>query len=317
MALQTGVVLPHRILTLYKFVEPKLEQAMLKPLQEELEAFCLSHKVRGTLILSTEGINGTICYPSSEIDEVMNHVQSMFPGLRTRVSHDDRNVFPRLRIKIKPQIVSIGNVPVDPTVTVGEYVKPGEAWDCLLKDPECLVVDARNEYEVKLGSFQGAVNPHTETFTEFPAWLATHASSSKKIAMFCTGGIRCEKASALAKTLFPEKPVFHLEGGILAYLDSVPEDQSTFEGECYVFDQRVAVTHGLRPSDQYVACFACRRPLSQQDRSDLSFHEGISCKHCIDDVTERQRQRFQARNKQIELAKRKGKSHIHDSKYCS
>lgn len=315
MACQAELVLPHRIVALYKFVTPNLEYETLKPMQKVLESFCLSHNVRGTLILSTEGINGTICYPSLEIDEVMNHLQNLFPGVRTRVSHDNRNVFPRLRIKIKPQIVSMGNVDVDPTNSVGEYIKPGDAWDCLLKDPDCLVVDARNEYEVQLGTFQGAVNPHTKTFTEFPEWLATHASMSKKIAMFCTGGIRCEKASALAKTLFPDKPVYHLEGGILAYLDVVPEDQSTFQGECYVFDQRVAVTHGLRSSDQYVACFACRRPLSQRDRDDASYREGVSCRYCIDGITERQRQRFEARNKQIDLSTRQGKRHIHDSKY--
>ena len=309
--------MPHRIVALYKFVTPSLERETLKPLQKDLESFCLSSAVRGTLILSTEGINGTICYPhpSSEIDVVMNYLQSLFPGVRTRVSRDAHNVFSRLRIKIKSQIVSMGNVDVDPITMAGEYIKPGDAWDCLLKDPECLVIDTRNDYEVRLGTFQGAVNPHTEAFTEFPEWLATHASLSNKIAMFCTGGIRCEKASALAKKLFPDKLVYHLEGGILAYLDAVPEDQSKFQGECYVFDQRVAVTHGLRPSDRYVACFACRRPLSPVDRVDASYREGVSCKYCIDAITERQRQRFEARNKQIELATRKGKQHIHDSKY--
>ena len=286
-------------------------------MQEELESFCLAQQVRGTLILSTEGVNGTICYPASENDKVRNTLQSKFPGLRTRISRDNRNVFARLRIKIKSQIVSIGdiNVNVDPTDTVGLYVKPGADWDSLLKDPECLVVDTRNAYEVRIGTFEGAVNPLTENFTEFPEWLTTKAASSKKIAMFCTGGIRCEKATSLAKSLFPDKQVYHLEGGILAYLDTVQEDQSTFHGECYVFDQRVAVTHGLNPSQQYVSCFACRQPLSPQEREDVSYKEGLSCQYCVDDATEKQRQRFEDRNKQIELATKQGKLHIHDSKY--
>lgn len=310
---------PHRILALYKFVSPKLEQSSLKSLQENLESFCLSQNVLGTLILSTEGINGTICYPSSDKDEVLTMLQANFPGLRTRLSWDSRCVFPRLRIKIKSQIVTLGNIDVDPTAAVGEYIKPGEEWDRLLNDPDCVVVDARNDYEVKLGTFAGAVNPHTNNFNEFPEWLANSEAlmSSKKIAMFCTGGIRCEKASSLAKKLFPDKPVYHLEGGILAYLDHVPEAQSTFQGECYVFDKRVAVTHGLRPSEYYVACFACRQPLSPEDREESTYKEGISCKYCVDAATDKQKQRFEDRNRQIELAARQGKLHIRDSKYCS
>jgi UPF0176 protein len=178
-------------------------------------------------------------------------------------------------------------------------------------------VDARNEYEIRIGTFEGAINPHTDNFTEFPEWLEKEAASAKKIAMFCTGGIRCEKASSLATTLFPETPVYHLEGGILAYLDTVNEDNSMYQGECYVFDQRVAVTHGLQPSEQYVSCFACRQPLSPQDRQDPSYKEGLSCLYCIKEVTEKQMQRFQDRNKQIELASKTGTQHIHDSKYVN
>jgi UPF0176 protein len=310
---------PYRILALYKFVSPQLEESSLKPLQNELETFCLEHEVRGTLILSLEGINGTICYPDQDDDdEVLTMLQSKFPGLRTRISRVvNANVFVRLRIKVKSQIVTMGGDNVSPTETVGKYVKPGDDWDQLLRDPECLVVDARNEYEVRIGTFKGAVNPHTDNFTEFPSWLQKEAASAKRVAMFCTGGVRCEKASSLATNLFPEKQVYHLEGGILAYLDTVNEDNSLYQGECYVFDQRVAVTHGLQPSEQYVSCFACRQPLSPEERQDPSYKEGLSCLYCIKGVTEKQTQRFQDRNKQIGLALKTGKQHIHDSKYVN
>jgi len=309
---------PHRILALYKFVSPKIEESSLKPLQQELESFCLLHHVRGTLILSPEGINGTICYASQsdDNDPVLTMIQSKFLDVRTRISSDSRNVFVRLKIKIKSQIVTMGkNIDVSPTDTVGMYVKPGDEWDSLLRDPDCLVVDARNEYEIRIGTFEGAINPHTENFTEFPDWLASEAASAKKIAMFCTGGIRCEKATSLATTLFPEKSVYHLEGGILAYLDTVKEDQSLYNGECYVFDQRIAVTHGLQPSEQYVSCFACRQPLTIQERQDPSFKEGLSCPYCVKEATAKKLQRFEARNKQIELASKQGKSHFYDLKY--
>ena len=325
----------YRILALYKFVTPKLEETSLRELQENLESFCISRQARGTLILSTEGINGTICFPSqalpskSEIgdyDDVHDHFQSFFPGLRTRTSYSNRNVFPRLRIKIKSELITMGDsyikmnpdIVIDPTACVGEYVPPGKEWDHLLKDPQCLVVDARNDYEVRLGTFHGAVNPGITSFTEFPEWLrsaATGIDTKSKIAMFCTGGIRCEKASAFAKQLFPDKPIYHLEGGILAYLDAIPEAQSTFEGECYVFDQRVAVTHGLQPTERYTPCYSCRRPLTLEDRSQASYQAGLSCPHCISDITERKRQRLEGRNKQIMLATRQGKLHIRDAKY--
>jgi UPF0176 protein len=307
-----------RILALYKFVSPKLEESSLKALQQDIECFCLSHNVRGTLILSTEGINGTICYPlpkDGQLDAVFMGLKSRFPGLRTRISSDHRAVFARLRVKVKKEIVTIGNVDANPNQVVGEYVKPGAEWDALLKDPECFVVDTRNDYEVRIGTFEGAVNPHTDSFVEFPEWIADMAASAKKIAMFCTGGIRCEKSTSFLKKKFPDKPVYHLEGGILAYLAQVPAEQSSFLGECYVFDQRVAVTHGLLPSQMYTSCFACRQPLSPQDREDSRYQEGLSCPYCANKSSEKQLERFQERNKQIELSAKLGKPHIHDSKY--
>lgn len=307
---------PYRILAVYKFVSPQLEKGFLTSLKQKMEALCVTLDVRGTLILSPEGLNGTVCYPSPKNDDdvLLLLLQTEFPGIRTRITLADRGIFPRLRIKVKPQIVTMGP-PVYPTESVGQYVKPGKDWDYLLQDPDCLVVDTRNHYEVRIGTFRGAVNPNTHNFAEFPAWLEKEASSAKKIAMFCTGGIRCEKATSFAKTLFPEKPVYHLEGGILGYLDSVDEDKSHFNGECYVFDQRVAVTHGLRASEKYTPCFACRQPLSQQERHDSDYKEGLSCRYCINGSTEKQKRRFQDRNKQIDLATKRGKLHIHDPKF--
>mmetsp|Transcript_28563 Transcript_28563/g.42214 ORF Transcript_28563/g.42214 Transcript_28563/m.42214 type:complete len:321 (+) Transcript_28563:56-1018(+) len=311
---------PQQVLALYKFISPVIPESSLGPLKEDLQSFCLACQVRGTLILAGEGINGTICYPlpgENETDVVVKKLQSKFPGLRTRFSKSDSCIFARLRIKIKKEIVTLGDADIDPTRIAGTYVKPGLEWDNLLKDPNCLVIDTRNDYEVRLGTFENAVNPETQNFQDFPEWLTkkSTAASSKKIAMFCTGGIRCEKATSMVKKLYPEKPIFHLDGGILAYLDTVRQDQSTFHGECYVFDQRVAVGHGLSPSKEFLTCYACRQPLSQKDRQDPTYAEGLSCRYCKSNSTETQRIRCLDRNKQIDLAAKRGKHHIYDPKY--
>lgn len=315
----------YRILALYKFVHPKLDDSQLKELQEDLDSHCRKHEARGCLLLSEEGINGTICYPAGVTtpDPLLAHLQILFPNLRVRVSHATSNVFHRLKVKLKDQIVTMGDSNVDPTKGVGQYVSPRQ-WDSLLDDPDCLVIDARNEYEVRLGSFPNSINPHTQNFSEFPAWMTNEQhlkslSSSterkkKKVAMFCTGGIRCEKATALAKQLYPQVPVYHLEGGILGYLESVPSEESRFQGECYVFDQRVAVRHGLQPTETFTSCYACRQPLSPAERKDPSFVEGISCPYCIGQNSKKQKQRFEERQKQMQLAEKEGKAHIHDPK---
>jgi UPF0176 protein len=209
---------------------------------------------------------------------------------------------------------------VDPTKVVGTYVPP-EEWNELLMDPETLVVDARNDYEIRLGKFANAEDPHTTNFREFPAWLRQQAETRKppkRIAMYCTGGIRCEKATSLVMTseLFPNTPVYHLEGGILAYLDKVKLEDSLFDGECYVFDQRTAVTHGLKPSERYVSCFACRSPLCIEDLQRDDFVEGISCRYCIDELTEKRRERLEGRQRQVQLASmgETSKPHLYDPK---
>lgn len=307
------------ILAFYKFVSPKFSESAVNDLRAQVETLLREHSARGNVLVATEGINGTICYPSAEQDDIplKEKLIERFPGLRTRLSFSHENVFHRLRVRIKQEIVTIGNSSVDPCVQVGQYVQPGPDWDKLLVDPECLVIDTRNDYEIALGTFENAVNPHTTSFNEITSWLANEIEQRrpKKIAMLCTGGIRCEKSTSYLLDLVEEKgiSVYHLEGGILAYLDQVPAERSKFHGECYVFDKRVAVTHGLKPSAQYTACHACRHPLSGKDRQDTRYVPGISCGYCYNDET-RRRQRYLDRQKQIQRSKETGHDHIYDPK---
>jgi UPF0176 protein len=309
--------LRYQILALYTFVSPRFAQDQLKPLQQELETKCRNAKARGCILVATEGVNGTICYPDDQGD-LLDFLRKKFPGLRYRVSFDNRPVFARLKIKIKQEIVTLSCY-IDPTKRVGTYyVPPGPEWNKLLHDPDCMVVDTRNEYEVRLGTFHNAMNPHTQNFKEFPEWLSRQAETKKpkSIAMFCTGGIRCEKATSLAliSEVFPDIPIYHLEGGILGYLDQVPHEQSLFEGECYVFDKRVAVTHGLHPSKRYAQCHACRNPLTWEDKEREDYEEGLQCRYCATKITDKQRERFRDRQIQIELANKLGTPHMYDPK---
>ena len=307
----------YQILAMYKFVSPKIPQDELKPLQQEIERECRAAHARGCILVASEGINGTICYPSSS-SSLFHYFQRKFPGLRFRVSHCSKSVFTRLKVKLKAEIVTL-SCDIDPTKQVGKYVPPCE-WNALLKDPDCLVIDTRNDYEVRVGTFQNAVNPHTHHFKEFPEWMQQQAKRSKppkSIAMFCTGGIRCEKATslALASQVFPpDIPIYHLEGGILGYLDEVPKEDSLYSGECYVFDQRVAVSHGLVPTTRYTQCHACRNPLLWQDTERDDFQEGVSCRYCIDSITEKQKRRLEERQRQMELSEKLGTPHLYDPK---
>lgn len=325
-----------RILALYKFVSPKWTSEYVQTLKDELEIFLREQSVFGNLLLSEEGINGTICYPfrdakadndddDDDDDAVCAYFVQTFPGIRLRVSYnEEKNVFHRLRIRIKKEIVTLGIAQVDPCQKVGTYVPPGPAWHALLQDPDTLVIDTRNDYEVRLGTFQNAVNPRTDSFTEFPRWfdhqmMTMKARKPKKIAMFCTGGIRCEKASSycLDHRVVAESniPVYHLQGGILAYLDQVPPDQSLWTGECFVFDQRTSVGHGLKPSSQYTLCHACRHPLSPEDRTSSDFQLGIACPYCIHSPDkEARRDRYEERQKQCVLSENTAFPHIHDAK---
>ena len=310
---------PHRVLALYKFVEKKFDQQELAELRSELQQNCHQHDARGTLLLAAEGINGTICYPfeNKVEDSLLKFLQSVFgEDLRIRISEASFNCFPRMKVKVKGEIVSIHTGECDPTKGKGKYVKP-EQWNTLLNDPDCLVIDTRNDYEVHVGTFRNAINPQTKGFTEFPKWMEENlvgANTPKKIAMFCTGGIRCEKATNVCQKLVPKDvPVYHLEGGILAYLDTVKPEESMFEGDCYVFDQRVAVTYGNKPSTRYVdSCKACRHPLSQAELEGEDYIEGLSCVWCSDKLTDKQKERFAMRQRQVEIARERGVEEFFD-----
>ena len=301
------------IAALYKFVELPDYEAMREPLQ----AFCEQHDVKGTLLLALEGINGTIAGPREGIDAVLAYLRND-PRLAT-LEHkeswsEDREPFHRMRVRLKKEIVTMGQPNVNGQ-NAGTYVKP-EDWNALISDPDVVLIDTRNDYEVDIGTFKGAVNPETVTFREFPQWVQEQAQEGglldknrkKKVAMFCTGGIRCEKSTAYMKSQGYDE-VYHLEGGILKYLETIPQPQSLWEGECFVFDERVSVGHGLVPGP-YIQCRACRHPLSDEDRASAHYVRGESCPHCWDKITEEQRERFRERQRQVDLAEQRHEGHI-------
>ena len=229
--------------------------------------------------------------------------------LEHKESFDDHMPFYRMKVKLKREIVTMGVDDIDPNQRVGTYVEPRD-WNALVEDPEVLLIDTRNDYECDIGTFRGALDPHTTNFREFPAYVRENLDPGrhKKVAMFCTGGIRCEKASAfMLKEGFEE--VYHLQGGILKYLEEVPKEQSTWEGECFVFDNRVAVDHDLNKG-QYDQCHGCRHPITESDKLSDKYQKGVCCPHCYDDLTEEQKARFSERQKQVELAKARGEQHI-------
>jgi len=299
------------VAALYKFVRLDDFQALQAPIQQ----VCESHGVMGTLLLAKEGINGTIAGPAAGIRAVLDYLRSdaRLATLTHKESWADTMPFYRLKVKLKREIVTMGVPDIDPETMAGQYVTP-EKWNDLISDPEVVVVDVRNDYEVTIGSFQGAVNPKTESFTEFPEWVQAQSSDTgllrkkKKVAMFCTGGIRCEKSTAYLRSQgFDE--VYHLEGGILKYLETVPPEKSLWKGECFVFDERVSVGHGLTPGE-YELCRACRQPLAPEDKTSAYFEPGVSCPHCHDQHTPEQIGRFRERQKQIELARKRRERHI-------
>ena len=292
---------------LYKFVALPNYGSIRHPLLKIMT----DNQVFGTLLLASEGINGTISGTRASIDTVL-HWLAQQPGLDnidTKESYDDNIPFYRTKVKLKKEIVTMGVEGIDPNQVVGTYVKPAD-WNALISDPEVLVVDTRNNYEVEIGTFKDAVNPNTTSFREFPAWATENIEpdKTKKIAMFCTGGIRCEKSTAYMKEQgFDE--VYHLEGGILKYLEEVPKEQTLWQGECFVFDNRVAVDHDLKRGS-YDQCHACRMPITEQEKTLDTYQEGLSCHHCFGTLTEEQKQRFSQRQKQMELAKARGEEHI-------
>ena len=295
------------VCALYHFV--RLED--FENLREPLLKFMLDHEVRGTLLLAREGINGTIAGTREGIDSVLEYLRSdaRLAKLDTKESYDDEVPFYRTRVKLKKEIVTMGIEGIDPKHIVGTYVKPKD-WNALISDPDVLLVDTRNDYEVAIGSFKDALNPDTTTFRQFPKYVEDNLDKKKhkKVAMFCTGGIRCEKSTAFLKEQgFDE--VYHLEGGVLKYLEEVPEDESLWEGECFVFDNRVSVNHQLEKGS-YDQCHACRMPITEDDKDHEQYMHGVSCHHCYDHTSELQKSRYIERQKQIKLAEGRGEEHI-------
>lgn len=280
-------------------------------MREPLQSLMKSLEIKGTILLAQEGINGTVAGNDEAIQELLKHLQSdpRLNQLSYKFSYDDKQPFYRTKVKLKKEIVTLGIDGIDPNKTAGKYIKPSE-WNDLISDPDVIVIDTRNDYEIGIGTFKNAINPNTACFTQLPKYVAKNLDPQKhkKVAMFCTGGIRCEKSTAYLKQQgFDE--VYHLEGGILKYLEEVPEDQSLWEGECFVFDNRVAVKHGLEKG-HYELCHACRMPITEQDKQSPFYQEGVSCHLCHDKTTDEQKARFAERHKQQALATARGESHI-------
>ncbi len=272
---------------------------------------CARAGIRGTLLLAREGINGTIAGAPDAIATVLSHVRNLpgCAGLDVKFSHADSMPFARLKVRVKKEIVTLGQRSADPTRRVGTYVAPKD-WNALIEGQDVVLIDTRNDYEVAIGSFEGAIDPGTKSFGAFPDWWRANraALGDRPVAMFCTGGIRCEKASSflLAEGV---REVFHLRGGILKYLEEVPEEESLWRGECFVFDDRVSVGHGLRLG-QYGRCHACGRPVGAGDRAHPAFEEGVSCPACIGEYDADRRARFRERQRQVDLAAERGERHL-------
>ena len=295
------------VAALYKFTRFP-DPAALIP---SIRAACENQGVKGILLLAPEGINGTISGTRQAIDAALSHIKRL-PGctdLEWKESQAETSPFSRLKVRLKKEIVTMGQPDVDPVAQPGQYVVP-EDWNGLITAPDVAVIDTRNDYEVAIGTFKGAVNPATKAFGDFPAWWAANKNrfEGQRIAMICTGGIRCEKSTnyLLSQGV---TDVFHLKGGILKYLEDVPEEDSLWNGACFVFDERVSVEHGLTEGP-HLLCRACRRPVRPADRSDPAFEEGVSCHHCIDETTAEAKTRFRERQKQIALAAKRGERHL-------
>ncbi|GGA41665.1 oxygen-dependent tRNA uridine(34) hydroxylase TrhO [Pelagibacterium lentulum] len=302
---------PIKVVALYKFVD----QPDFESLKEPIASFCCERGIRGTLLLAPEGINGTVAGTPEAIDQLIGWLEdgNLFGGRfrdgEVKYSSAPHMPFHRMKVRLKAEIVTLRAPEANPGKQVGAYVDP-EDWNALIAQDDIVVIDTRNDYEVALGTFENAVDPKTQTFTEFKDYVAANLDPQKhkKVAMFCTGGIRCEKASSYMLSQGFEE-VFHLKGGILNYLEKVPEEQSSWDGECFVFDERVAVGHGLRIGSATL-CRACRQPLTPADRERSEFIEGVQCHHCASERDTAKREAAAERQRQIELAKARGEIHI-------
>ena len=302
---------PWRVAALYHFADLPDHAHMRGPLREACEELGLC----GTLLLAPEGINGTVAGTGDRVDQLIAGLRAdpRLRALDAKFSTSTRKPFHRMKVRLKREIVTLGVEGVDPTERVGTYVEPRD-WNALISDPDVAVIDTRNAFEVELGSFRGAIDPKTESFREFPDWVRAHRGAleaggrPKRVAMFCTGGIRCEKASSwMLDNGFEE--VYHLKGGILRYLEELPEEDSLWQGECFVFDERVSVGHGLAETDTEV-CRSCRMPLSVDDRSHPLFEAGVSCHRCAHEMGDARRKRLRERQMQVDLASQRGELHI-------
>jgi UPF0176 protein len=280
-------------------------------LRAPLQALCEENGVHGTLLLAHEGINGTIAGRAPGVHAVLSWLRGHpeFAGLEHKESTAAEMPFLRMKVRLKKEIVTMGVEDIDPNRSVGTYVAPAD-WNALISDPDTIVIDTRNDYETAIGMFKGAVDPNTKTFREFPEWVRqnTGLHNKPKIAMYCTGGIRCEKATAFMKEEgFDE--VYHLKGGILKYLEEVPAEESLWEGACFVFDERVSVLHGLEEGEHKL-CRACRHPLTAEEITSPLYEAGVSCPHCHATRSEEDRLRFRQRQKQMDLARKRGERHL-------
>lgn len=295
------------VAAMYRFVNLPDYESLRQPLLD----FCMSQEIKGTLLLAAEGINGTVAGSRAAIDNLLAYFREdeRLADIDHKESLNEEMPFYRMKVKLKKEIVTMGVEGIDPNQVVGTYVKPNE-WNELIRDPDVTVVDTRNYYEVAIGTFKGASDPYTTTFREFPQYVADNLvpEKHKKVAMFCTGGIRCEKSTAFLKDQGFEE-VYHLHGGILKYLEDVPKEESLWEGECFVFDNRVAVNHDLEKGS-YDQCHGCRHPITEEDKVSEKYMVGVSCPCCFDDLSDEQVQRFKERQKQIELAKARHEEHI-------
>jgi UPF0176 protein len=294
----------------YHFVSLDNYTDLRQPLLNQM----LKNNIKGSLLLAREGINGTVAGTQPSIDRLLAWIRTdpRLQNIRCKFSYDEEMPFYRSRVKLKKEIVTMGIEDIDPNRSVGTHVKPSD-WNALISDPEITLVDTRNTYESAIGSFRNATMANTESFRDFPQYVRDKLDpiTHRKIAMFCTGGIRCEKSTAYLKQLgFDE--VYHLQGGILKYLEEVPESESLWQGECFVFDNRVSVDHALEKGS-YDQCHACRLPITETDKQSRKYQQGVSCPACYDRNTDSQRKRFAEREKQVRLAKLRGESHIGSS----
>lgn len=308
---ETTDQLPICVAALYKFAS--VTDAGKR--RDALAELCDAAGIKGTILIAREGLNGTVAGTDPAIEQVLSGIRSIpgFEELEVKFSRAAAMPFHRMKVRIKPEIVTMGQPDIDPLADVGQYVAPAD-WNALISDPDTIVIDTRNDYETAVGTFKGAIDPDLKTFRDFPAWFRAERErllgqgKPPKVAMFCTGGIRCEKSTAFLKSEGMEE-VYHLKGGILKYLETVPAEETLWEGECFVFDQRVTVGQGLAPGS-YQLCHACRRPLTAEDAASDLFEEGVSCPACYGERTDAQRAGYRERQRQEMKAAEAGIAHV-------